>query len=98
MLKRIETHHGSIFEHNRIYWIVEAEDSEVLNVLLCNRFFTFTKIGASKWLMSANLRAIMEFHRTCGNEFSSELIESLATMFPNIYESIVRDKNERGSG
>ncbi|MBS7620403.1 hypothetical protein KEJ21_07160 [Candidatus Bathyarchaeota archaeon] len=88
LLRRIETHHGSILEHNRVYWIVEADDSEVLNVLLCNRFFTFTRIEKSRWLMSANLRSIIDLHRACGSKFSSEIIKSLAEVVPNIYESI----------
>jgi len=98
LLRRIETHHGSILEHNRLYWILEADDSEVLNVLLCNRFFTFTKIDESKWLMSANLRSVVELHKVCRSEFSSKLVESLAEVAPNIYNSIKGGKNEVGVG
>lgn len=90
LVGRIETQHGSILEHNRICWLMEASDSEVLEILLSNRFFMITRLGASSWLLSANLRTVSDFARSISGPFSETLIASLRTFAPNIYDGLKR--------
>ena len=46
IISRLEAQHGSILEHNRLVWILEADENLVLDTLLKNKFFTFTGSGA----------------------------------------------------
>jgi hypothetical protein len=57
---RLEAQHGSTLEHNRLIWLLEAAEGEVLELALRSRFLTLTKLGDDRWLMSANLRTIVE--------------------------------------
>ena len=83
IVKRLEVQHGSIMEHNRLSWLLEAEETEVLKVLLRNKFFTFTRLGSRSWLVSADLRTIIEY---CvdGDEFGELLMDSLAIVAPTV--------------
>jgi hypothetical protein len=81
---RLEVQHGSILEHNRLDWLLEAGESEVLKVLLANRFFTFTRLGSSRWLMSANLRSVIEY-QTEGGEFADLILDSIKERWPQVY-------------
>lgn len=77
-MSRIEVQHGSILDHNRLCWILEANDSEVLDIFLKHRFFSFTKLDKSKWLISANLRtAIRYIEKNKEDLFSKDLIETI---------------------
>ncbi len=80
---RLEVQHGSILEHNRLSWFLEAEEDEVLRVLLANRFFSFTRLGSRSWLMSADLRAVLEYSEE-GGETGKALIGSLKEVIPTI--------------
>ena len=78
ILSRIEVQHGSILDHNRLCWILEANDSEVLDIFLKHRFFSFTKIDKSKWLLSANFRtAIRYIDKNKEDLFSKALIDTI---------------------
>ena len=81
---RLEVQHGSILEHNRLNWLLEAEEGEALKILLANKFFTLTRLGSNKWLVSANLRTILEY-QTEVDEFSGLLLESIKNVAPSIY-------------
>ncbi len=81
---RLEVQHGSILEHNRLDWLLEAEEGEVLKILLANKFFILTRLGSNKWLVSANLRTILEY-QTEGDEFSTLLLESIRDVAPSVY-------------
>ena len=81
---RLEVQHGSVMEHNRLSWLLEAEEGEVLKVLLQNRFFSFTRLGSTSWLLSANLRTVVEY-RAEGEEFGRMLMESIREVVPSIY-------------
>ncbi|MDP2899782.1 MAG: hypothetical protein Q8O47_02290 [Candidatus Bathyarchaeota archaeon] len=81
---RLEVQHGSILEHNRLNWLLEAGEGEVLKVLLVNRFFTFTRFGSNQWLVSANLRTVIEY-ATLGDEFGDLLLESIREKLPSVY-------------
>jgi hypothetical protein len=81
---RIELQHGSILEHNRLNWFLEAEESEILKILLMNKFFTITRLGSNRWLLSANLRTVLEY-QAVGDEFSGLLMASIENLAPSIY-------------
>jgi hypothetical protein len=81
---RLEVQHGSILEHNRLNWVLEAGEGEVLKVLLENRFFTFTRLGSKEWLTSANLRTVIEYAAE-GGEFGGLILESIRERLPTVY-------------
>ncbi len=76
--------HGSILEHNRLDWLLEAWEGEVLKILLANRFFAVTRLGSDSWLLSANLRTILEYQFD-GDEFSGLLMSSIENLIPTMY-------------
>ncbi len=80
---RLEAQHGSVMEHNRLSLLLEAEEAEVLKALLKNRFFTFTRLGSRSWLVSANLRTIIEYGVE-GDEFGKLLMDSVAAVAPTV--------------
>ncbi len=81
---RLELQHGSILEHNRFTWTLEATEGEVLRIILENRFFNFTPIGESKWLMSANLRTILEYSEKKRDGFRDALVDSVRALAPSL--------------
>jgi hypothetical protein len=81
---RLELQHGSILEHNRFTWALEATEGEVLRIILENRFFIFTPIGESKWLMSANLRTILEYSENKRDGFGDALVDSVRELAPSL--------------
>jgi len=89
---RLEVQHGSILEHNRLCWVLEAVEGEVLDILLRCRFFSFTRLGESKWLMSANLRTVVEFVESRRDPFAEELIEAIREVAPTVCRGLRRGK------
>lgn len=89
ILGRIEVQHGSVLDHNRLCWRMEATDAEVLEVLLRNRFFTFTRLDRSDWLLSSNLRtAIRYVQENEGDPFSKALKDSIPRSLMAILDKI----------
>jgi hypothetical protein len=84
VVERLEVQHGSILEHNRLNWFLEASEGEVLKILLTNRFFTFTRLSSNRWLVSANLRTVLE-SQAMGDDFHKLLLESISNVAPSIY-------------
>ncbi len=84
VVERLEVQHGSILEHNRLNWFLEASEGEVLKILLTNRFFTFTRLSSNRWLVSANLRTVLE-SQAMGDDFYKLLLESISNVAPSIY-------------
>ena len=89
---RVEVHHGSILDHNRLCWVMEANDGEVLDILLSNRFFSFTRLDDSKWLLSSNLRTTISYAHEHRDSFSEALIDSLRDLVPSMHRKIRREK------
>jgi hypothetical protein len=87
---RLEVQHGNILEHNRLIWKVEATPEYVLEILLQNRFFKFTKLNDSSWLVSSNLRTVVEYILSNENEFSKRILESLECVAPLVYNYVKR--------
>lgn len=88
ILGRIEVQHGSILDHNRLCWRVEASDSEVLEVLLKHRFFSFTRLGGNRWLMSSNLRTAVRYIQDYKNSFSEALTDTIPGCLTTILSKI----------
>lgn len=82
---RLEVQHGSILEHNRLTWRLEAGEGEVLDILMRSRFFAITRLGDSEWLVSANLRTVVEYHERWRDEFGEALVESIQEVAPMVY-------------
>jgi len=80
---RLEAQHGSTLEHNRLVWLLEAAEGEVLEIALRSRFFTLTELGDDRWLLSANLRTVVEL---AGDDdtFARSLAESIQEVAPNL--------------
>ena len=77
---RLESHHGSVLEHNRLCWLVGGSEGEVLRILLRSRFIDVSKLGDSSWLMSCNLRTAIEISEGTGDlaEFLFEYVRAVA--------------------
>lgn len=90
VVERLEVQHGSILEHNRLDWVLEATDGEVLDILLNCRFFAVTKLGDGRWLLSANLRTVVEFIGERKDPFAEALAESVRLVAPTIYSCLRR--------
>ena len=80
---RLEAQHGSILEHNRLVWLMEAAESRVLDLVLRSRFLAITRLGDDRWLLSANLRTVVELARD-DDPFSRSLAESIREVAPNL--------------
>jgi hypothetical protein len=85
IIQRIEVQHGSVLEHNRFTWVAEADDSEALGVLLRNRFFSFTRIGGERWLVSGNLRSVYEYAERRRDDFGDQMLESIREAAPTVH-------------
>ena len=71
-------------EHNRFTWALEATEGEVLGIVLENRFFNFTPLGESKWIMSANLRTILEYSENKRGDLGDALVDSVRELAPSL--------------
>ena len=52
------------------------------------KFFNITKIKAGKWLISGNLRTVVEYSNQYFDDFRAMIIESIRDASPRIYEFI----------
>ena len=78
IVARVEAQHGSILEHNRFVWELEASPEEVNEIFLDTGFLTFTKLSDKLWLLSGNLRTIVEYTQLKNNELTQELVNSIS--------------------
>ena len=83
IISRLEVQHSSVLEHNRMVWLLEVKDETVLDTLLKTKFFNFTRLGDDNWLMSANLRAVLEYSE-CESELGDSLLDSIITIMPSV--------------
>ncbi len=86
LLKRaLELGHYDILEHNSITWVAEAREEEVLSLLNSSKFIETSRLDEKRWLITTNLRVLVELAR--GNTQSSltrELVSSLTIAAPNV--------------
>jgi len=87
---RLEVQHGNVMEHNRLVWLVEATDDEVMEAMLDARYLAFTRLGDDRWLMSGNLRAVAEYAGQRDTEFAGKLVESVKDAAPTVHSYIRR--------
>jgi hypothetical protein len=85
---RVEAQHGSILEHNRFVWELEAQIDEVNEVLLDTSFLTFTKLSEDQWLLSGNLRTIAEYYQQKDSLFTKALVDSIFEVTPTLHHFI----------
>ena len=81
---RAEVQHGNILEHNRLVWLLEATDSEVLEATLDTSYLTFTRLDENRWLLSGNLRAAVEYAQKRKTPFTDALAASVTSVAPDI--------------
>jgi len=86
---RLEAQHGSTLEHNRLVWLLEAAEGEVLDLALRSRFLAITRLGDGRWLLSANLRTVVELARD-DDPIARSLAESIQEVAPNLNVSSSR--------
>ena len=87
---RVELQHGNILEHNRLVWSLEASRSNVLDIMLRTKFLNFTELGDDRWVVSGNLRSVIELHRAQRDDFTEALVETTQEASPRIYAFIRR--------
>jgi len=85
IVSRLEVQHGNVLEHNRLIWVVEATGDEVLEAMLDTRFLHFTRLGDDRWLMSGNLRTVVEYAQSKGSAFTRELAGSVRDLAPMVH-------------
>ena len=85
---RVEAQHGSILEHNRFVWELEATSAEVNEVLLDTAFLTFTKLSEDHWLLSGNLRTVAEYYHQKDSTFTNALVDSILDVTPTLHRFI----------
>jgi len=88
LLAGIPLTHGSVLEHNRLVWLVEADESEILRLILRHRFFEATQLREGLWLLSANLRTVVEFILEGGGWLRGALLESIRGVAPTIWRRL----------
>lgn len=86
---RLEAQHGSTLEHNRLVWLLEAAEGEVLDLALRSRFLAITRLGDGRWLLSANLRTVVELARD-DDPIARSLADSIQEVAPNLNVSSSR--------
>jgi hypothetical protein len=86
LLKRsLELGHYDILEHNSITWLVEADEKDILSLLNSSKFFETSRVDQHRWIVTTNLRVLVELARSNGpTSLSKELIATLNTAAPNI--------------
>lgn len=90
IVSRVEVQHGNILEHNRLVWRLIANDEEVLDILLRSKFFNITKYDDGVWILSSNLRALVEYHKVYRDNFSEKLVQSISEITPQLNKFIRR--------
>ena len=83
--------HGSVLEHNRFIWLLEADDGETLNLSVRHRFLEFSKLGEGLWLMSCNMRTMLEIIESECGEVAEAMLEALREASPTIYRRVAHE-------
>ena len=80
----LESQHGSVLEHNRLVWLLEASGEEVLELLLGSHFLQVSKLSGGMWLLSGNLRSVLELAEHGGGEIVDALVRSIGEVAPTL--------------
>ncbi|HZY47555.1 MAG TPA: FAD-dependent thymidylate synthase, partial [Candidatus Bathyarchaeia archaeon] len=86
LLRRaLELGHYDILEHNSITWLAEAEEKEILFLMESSKFFETSQIDEKRWLITTNLRVLVELARSANNPpLTKELVATLSDAAPII--------------
>jgi hypothetical protein len=81
---RAEVQHGNILEHNRLVWMLEATDGVVLEAALDTNYLKFTRLDDGVWLLSGNLRAVIDYAQRKKTPLTDALVASAKSVAPNL--------------
>ena len=86
LLKRaLELGHYDILEHNSITWLAEVDEREILSLMESSKFFETSQIDEKRWLVSTNLRVLVELARSPkGTPLMRDLVATLQEAAPII--------------
>jgi len=90
LLRRaLELGHYDILEHNSITWLAEAEEKEILSLMESSKFFETSQIDEKRWLISTNLRVLVELARgTSHVPLAKDLVGTLDVAAPIIASAL----------
>ena len=88
----LESQHGSVLEHNRLVWLLEASGEEVLGLLRGSRFLQVSKLSGDRWLLSGNLRSVLELAERGGGEIVDAFVSSIGEVAPILCGLIAGDR------
>ncbi len=90
LLRRsLELGHYDILEHNSITWLVDASEKDILSLLDLSKFFETSQVDEEKWIVTTNLRVLVELARAkTPPPLSTELVATLITAAPNIASTL----------
>jgi len=92
LLRRaLELGHYDILEHNSITWLAEAEVKEILSLVESSKFFETSQIDEHRWLITTNLRVLVEMARNPSPQpLSKELVATLNVAAPIIGTALTK--------
>src|SRR5713226_4312354 len=90
LLRRsLELGHYDILEHNSITWLVNASEKDILSLLDSSKFFETSQVEEEKWIVTTNLRVLVELARAKNPPpLSRELVATLITAAPSIASTL----------
>jgi hypothetical protein len=90
LLKRsLELGHYDILEHNSITWLVDANEKDILSLLDSSKFFETSQVDEERWIVTTNLRVLVELARAKNQPpLSRELVSTLVTAAPSIASTL----------
>ena len=90
LLRKMILKHGSVLEHNRLVFLAEGSEEEILELLLTDRFFEVSRLGEGKWLVSCNLRTLVSaLADDLPGEVRKAFSEALRTASPVLWERVM---------
>ena len=90
LLRRaVELGHYDILEHNSISWLAEAGEKDILSLLNSSRFFEASRLDENRWLITTNLRVLVELARGINQtSLTKELVTTLDKAAPSIASAL----------
>jgi hypothetical protein len=90
LLRRsLELGHYDILEHNSITWLVNASEKDILSLLDSSKFFETSQVDEEKWIITTNLRVLVELARAkTPPPLSRQLVATLITAAPSIASTL----------
>jgi len=92
LLRGMILKHGSVLEHNRLVFLAEGTEAEILELLLADKFFEVSRLPGGRWLLSCNLRTIISVLSRpvdLPKGVREALLEALREASPTLWERVV---------